>query len=357
MKKVWTGWRHFSLNKMFVDEAIVYVKGGDGGNGCLSFRREKYVPHGGPDGGDGGDGGDVIFSVSDKIDTLLDFTSKVKHIAENGAHGKGSNKKGRDGKDLILHIPKGTVIKDRESGRILKDMSYGEKELVIAHGGRGGHGNKHFATSTNRTPRQVEKGKPGEERWLILELKLFADVGLIGMPNAGKSTLLSHISAARPKIADYPFTTLQPQLGVVEVENFRRFVVADIPGLVKGAHKGTGLGDEFLRHIERTKVLVHLLDVSCFPDKDPTEDYYMIREELKQYNPKLSEKTEIVAANKTDLLNPEAEERCIKYLEERISVPICSISAVTGHNLGKLIRLITGTLNENQTPKDFTSCG
>ncbi len=244
---------------MFVDEAVIFVKGGDGGNGCVSFRREKYVPYGGPDGGDGGKGGDIIIHVSDKIDTLLDLTSRVKYIAGNGAHGKGSTKRGKDGNDLSINLPRGTVIKDRESGRILKDMDTAGENLVIARGGRGGRGNKCFATSTNQVPRQAEKGRPGEERWLILELKLLADVGLIGMPNAGKSTLLSRISAARPKIADYPFTTLQPQLGIVEVEDYRRFVVADIPGLIEGAHRGVGLGDEFLRHIERTRLLSHRL--------------------------------------------------------------------------------------------------
>ena len=247
---------------MFVDEAVIFVKGGAGGNGCVSFRREKYISHGGPDGGNGGKGGDVIFNVSDKIDTLLDLTSRVKNIAESGAHGKGSTKRGKDGKDLSIELPSGTIVKDKESGRVLKDMSTAGESIIIARGGRGGRGNKHFATSINQVPRQAEKGKPGEERWLILELKLIADVGIIGMPNAGKSTLLSRISAARPKIAEYPFTTLQPQLGIVEVEDCRRFVAADIPGLIEGAHRGIGLGDEFLRHIERTKLLLHLLDVS-----------------------------------------------------------------------------------------------
>ena len=230
----------FIFLNMFVDEAVIFVKGGEGGNGCVSFRREKYVPHGGPDGGDGGKGGDVIFCVSDKIDTLLDLTSRVKHIAKNGVHGKGTNKDGKDGEDLTINLPRGTIIKDKESDRILKDMSTVGESIIIARGGRGGRGNRHFASSTNQVPRYAEKGKPGEERWLILELKLLADVGLIGMPNAGKSTLLSRVSAARPKIADYPFTTLQPQLGIVEVENYRRFVVADIPGLIEGAHKGIG---------------------------------------------------------------------------------------------------------------------
>ncbi|MDR4506838.1 MAG: GTPase ObgE [Candidatus Brocadiaceae bacterium] len=343
---------------MFVDEAVIFVKGGDGGDGCVSFRREKYVPHGGPDGGDGGKGGDVILSISDKIDTLLDFTSRVKHIAKNGSHGKGSTKTGRDGKPLMLYLPRGTIVKDKETGRLLKDMSaYGES-IVIARGGKGGRGNKHFATATNQVPRQAGKGQPGEERWLRLELKLFADVGLIGMPNAGKSTLLSRLSSAKPKIADYPFTTLQPQLGVVEIENFRRFIMADIPGLIEGAHRGVGLGDEFLRHIERTKLLVHLLDVSSFPEKDPFDSYRVVRNELIQHNPKLAEKKEIVIANKMDLLDEENGARCVQSLNEKLSQPVCPLSAVTGKNFTTLINQIVHALHtvQNQT-NDSLLCG
>jgi GTP-binding protein len=342
---------------VFVDEAIIYVKGGDGGNGCVSFRREKYVPRGGPDGGDGGKGGDVIIRVSDKIDTLLDLTSRVKYIAGNGANGKGSTKKGKDGNDLQIDLPRGTVIKDKTSGRILKDMSDVGETLVIARGGRGGRGNKCFATSTNQVPRQAEKGKPGEERWLALELKLLADVGLIGMPNAGKSTLLSRISAARPKIADYPFTTLQPQLGIVEVEDYRRFVVADIPGLIEGAHRGIGLGDEFLRHIERTRLLVHILDVSPLAQVDPAEAYFMIRNELMQYNPVLAEKAEIVIANKMDLLDAETGAKCIQVLEEKLSKPVCPVSMVTGSNLDRLIGLIVNTLHGLPSSLHEPVCG
>lgn len=341
---------------MFVDEAVIFVKGGDGGNGCVSFRREKYVPYGGPDGGDGGKGGDIIIHVSDKIDTLLDLTSRVKYIAGNGAHGKGSTKRGKDGNDLSINLPRGTVIKDRESGRILKDMDTAGESLVIARGGRGGRGNKCFATSTNQVPRQAEKGRPGEERWLILELKLLADVGLIGMPNAGKSTLLSRISAARPKIADYPFTTLQPQLGIVEVEDYRRFVVADIPGLIEGAHRGVGLGDEFLRHIERTRLLVHLLDVSPFATVAPAEAYFIVRNELKQYNPVLAEKAEVVVANKIDLLDSEAGMKCIQTLEEKISRPVCPVSMVTGNNISLLISLVVNALQETQSALHASVC-
>ncbi|HHT9129834.1 MAG TPA: GTPase ObgE [Candidatus Brocadiaceae bacterium] len=334
---------------MFVDEAIIFVKGGDGGNGCVSFRREKYIPHGGPDGGNGGKGGDIIFRVSDKIDTLLDLTSRVKYIAESGAHGKGSTKKGKDGKDLAIDLPRGTVVKDKESGRILKDMSTVDESIVIARGGRGGRGNKHFATSTNQVPRRAENGRSGEERWLTLELKLLADVGLIGMPNAGKSTLLSRISAARPKIADYPFTTLQPQLGIVEIENYRRFVVADIPGLIEGAHRGIGLGDEFLRHIERTKLLVHLLDVSPLARMDPSDAYRIVRNELKQYNPKLAEKAEIVIANKMDLLDTETGVKFIEALEKKISKQVCPVSMVTGKNISALLNMVASALNKIQT--------
>lgn len=342
---------------MFVDEAIIFVKGGAGGNGCVSFRREKYVPHGGPDGGDGGKGGDIILHVSCKKDTLLDLTSRVKYIAESGAHGKGSTKRGKDGKDLIIDLPRGTVIKDKDSGRVLKDMSSGGESIVIAQGGRGGRGNKHFATSTNQVPRYAEKGKPGEERWLILELKLLADVGLIGMPNAGKSTLLSRISAAKPKIADYAFTTLQPQLGIVEVENYGRFVVADIPGLIEGAHRGIGLGDEFLRHIERTKLLVHLLDVSPFARSAPLDAYHIVRNELKQYNPSLAEKPEIVIANKMDLLDAETGIKCIQTLEEKISKPVCPVSMVTGKNIVALTHMIASALHETHAQVSELICG
>ncbi|MBE7445505.1 MAG: GTPase ObgE [Planctomycetia bacterium] len=341
---------------MFVDEAVIFVKGGDGGNGCVSFRREKYIPHGGPDGGNGGKGGDVILRVCKKIDTLLDLTSRVKHIAGSGAHGKGTNKKGKDGKDLTIDLPRGTVIKDRESGLILKDMSTVEESIVIARGGRGGRGNKCFATSTNQVPRQAEPGKPGEERWLILELKLLADVGLIGMPNAGKSTLLSRISAAKPKISGYPFTTLQPQLGIVEIENHRRFVVADIPGLIEGAHRGIGLGDEFLRHIERTKLLVHLLDVSPFAHVAPLDAYRIVRNELRQYNPGLAEKTEIVIANKMDLLDTETGIKCIQTLEKQICKPVCPVSTATGKNIGVLLNLIATTLHEDQSRVSESLC-
>jgi GTP-binding protein len=342
---------------MFVDEAVIFVKGGDGGNGCVSFRREKYIPHGGPDGGDGGKGGDVILHVSNKKETLLDLVSRIKHIAKSGAHGKGSTKRGKDGKNLTIEIPKGTVVKDKESGRILKDMSTPGETIVIVRGGRGGRGNKHFATSTNQIPRQAEKGKPGEERWLVLELKLLADVGLVGMPNAGKSTLLSRLSAARPKIADYPFTTLHPQLGIVMLENYQRFVVADIPGLIEGAHKGVGLGDEFLRHIERTKLLVHLVDISPLANIKAADAYQIVRNELKQYNPQLAEKPEIVVATKIDLLDPDAYTSTIETLEKEISNSVLPVSMVTNKNRDLLIHTIARTLEELQSQKSLPLCG
>lgn len=342
---------------MFIDEAVVFVKGGDGGNGSISFRREKYVPHGGPDGGDGGKGGSVILCVSDKKDTLLDLTSRIKYIATDGAHGKGSTRKGKDGEDLIIELPRGTVIKDHETGRILKDMSTFHESIVIARGGRGGRGNKHFASSTNQVPRYAENGKPGEERWIDLELKLLADVGLIGMPNAGKSTLLSRLSAARPKIAAYPFTTRHPQLGIVTLGNYKRFVVADIPGLIEGAHRGIGLGDEFLRHIERTRLLVHLLDVSPLADTEAAEAYHIVRNELKQYNPQLAEKQEIIIATKTDLLDADIYNLRIQTLGEKLSKSILPVSMVTGKNINTLKNILAHALHDIPSEKSAPLCG
>ncbi|MGR3310984.1 MAG: GTPase ObgE [Candidatus Brocadiales bacterium] len=331
---------------MFVDEAAIYVKGGDGGNGCVSFRREKFVPRGGPDGGDGGNGGSVILLVSQRVETLFDISSRVKYIAESGKHGEGTRKHGKKGKDLIIELPVGTVVKDKETGRILKDLKRQEESVVIARGGRGGRGNKHFASATNQVPRNAEEGKPGEERHLNLELKLFADVGLIGLPNAGKSTLLSRLSAARPKIAGYPFTTLYPQLGIVEVDNFRRFVVADMPGLIAGAHAGIGLGDEFLRHIERTKILVHILDISPVAKPEPVEAYHIIRNELTLYNPEVAKRTEIIVANKIDLLDNETGLARVQYLENQLLKRIYPISAVTGKNIDKLKKAVANALDE-----------
>ncbi|MFQ5714183.1 MAG: GTPase ObgE [Candidatus Scalinduaceae bacterium] len=329
---------------MFVDEVTIFVKGGDGGDGCVSFRREKYIPHGGPDGGDGGKGGDVILHVNEKIDTLLDITSKVKFIAENGASGRGSNRNGKDGKDLIINVPKGTLVKDSETGRIIKDLKKTGESIRIARGGKKGRGNVHFKSATNQTPHFAEEGKKGRERWIKLELKLIADVGIIGLPNAGKSTFLSQVSSARPKIASYPFTTLQPQLGIVEIEDFKRLVFADIPGLMKGAHSGLGLGSTFLRHIERTKVVIHLIDISAKPD--PLESYYLIRKELKLFNPKLSEKPEIIATNKVDLLDTRIYLNIVKNLAKKLSKPVYPISAITGKNVKTLIKRVANLIDK-----------
>ncbi|MEE9558680.1 MAG: GTPase ObgE [Candidatus Brocadiales bacterium] len=330
---------------MFIDEATIYVKGGDGGHGCVSFRREKFVPRGGPDGGNGGKGGDVIILTSEKIDTLMDIVSKVKYIAEDGRHGEGSNREGRSGKDLIIRLPAGTVVKDRDSGRVLKDLTEPGQRVCIARGNKGGKGNKHFVTPTNRTPRIAGTGKKGQERWLKLELKLVADVGIIGMPNAGKSTLLSLISKAHPKVAPYPFTTLQPHLGIVKIEEYQTIVVADLPGLIEGAHSGVGLGDEFLRHVERTKLLLHLVDIAPKSGPDPVEAYRMIRRELELYNPELSNKREIIAVNKTDLVDQTTCAKIVAELKQVASRPVYSISARTGNNLDALLKAIAGEFN------------
>ncbi|MHC4197471.1 MAG: GTPase ObgE [Planctomycetota bacterium] len=322
---------------MFIDEATIYVKGGDGGRGCVSFRREKFVPRGGPDGGNGGKGGDVIILTSEGIDTLMDIVSKVKYVAEDGRYGEGSNREGRSGKDLIIRLPIGTVVKDRDSGRVLKDLMEPGQRVCIARGSKGGRGNKHFVTPTNRTPRIAEAGKKGQERWLKLELKLVADVGIIGMPNAGKSTLLSLISRAHPKVASYPFTTLQPE--------YQTIVVADLPGLIEGAHSGVGLGDEFLRHVERTKLLLHLVDVAPKSGPDPVEAYRMIRRELELYNPELSNKREIIAVNKTDLVDQTTCAKIVAALKQATSRPVYSISARTGNNLDALLEAIAGEFN------------
>ena len=286
---------------MFVDEANIHVKAGDGGNGCVSFRREKYIPKGGPDGGDGGDGGSITFeAVADK-DTLLDFAGKHHWKAGRGEGGMGKKMAGQGGRDLVVQVPPGTLIFDADHEGLLADLDTPGKRVVIARGGKGGRGNWHFKSSTNQTPSYAEPGTEGQERNLRLELKLIADVGLVGMPNAGKSTLLRSISAARPKVADYPFTTLDPQLGIAEVGQDRRIVVADIPGLIEGAQHGAGLGHNFLRHIERTKVIVHLLDLFPMDGSDPAQNYRTIRRELEAFSPTLANKRELIAANKMDL--------------------------------------------------------
>lgn len=322
---------------MFIDSAKIFIKAGDGGNGAVSFHREKYVAAGGPDGGDGGKGGDVIFVVDEGMRTLVDFRYKRHYKAEPGQHGGAANCTGRGGEDLIIKVPPGTLIKDEETGHILSDLTTVGQEEVIARGGKGGKGNQHFATPTRQVPNFAKSGDLGEERWVVLELKLLADVGLIGFPNVGKSTILSMVSAARPKIADYHFTTLEPNLGVVSLDIGSSFVIADIPGLIEGAHEGVGLGHEFLRHVERTKLLIHVVDMSGSEGRDPIKDFEVINEELKEYNPKLAEKQQIVAANKTDI--PEAEEK-LKLFTEKIGgmgYRIFPISAATNSGLRELM--------------------
>ena len=324
---------------MFIDEAKIWVKAGDGGHGCISFRREKFVPKGGPDGGDGGNGGGVYFEAAEDVDTLVDFSGRHHFRAKNGGGGEGSNRHGPDGQDLVIRVPVGTLIYDTDIDMLLKDLDEVGMKVCICRGGRGGNGNKAFATSTRQTPRFSTPGKPGQERNLRLELKLIADVGLVGMPNAGKSTLISRCSQARPKIADYPFTTLNPVLGIVELTDFRRFVMADIPGLIEGAHEGAGLGHEFLRHIERTRIVAHILDIMPSNGSDPVANYEKIRAELALHSNVLAEKKEVVVLNKIDLdsdatLTKDITDRLAKRGQEPFSVT--AISAVTGQGVGKL---------------------
>ncbi|MHC4638086.1 MAG: GTPase ObgE [Planctomycetota bacterium] len=318
---------------MFIDEAKIHVKAGKGGNGCLSFRREKFIPKGGPDGGDGGHGGSVYFETAGNLDTLIDFSGRPNWTAKNGGDGEGNNRHGADGEDLVIPIPPGTQIHDVDIDLMLKDMDRVGMKVCICRGGRGGKGNKAFATPVIQAPRITTPGKEGQERNLKLILKLIADVGLVGKPNAGKSTLISRCSKAKPKIADYPFTTLQPVLGIVELSDYRRFVMADVPGLIEGAHKGAGLGFEFLKHIERTRIIVHLLDIMPTDGSDPVQNYSAIRNELEQHSSVLAQKDEIIVANKIDL-DPENE--IVKQLEEKLKKEIIAVSAVTGNGLSRL---------------------
>jgi len=324
---------------MFIDEAKILVKAGDGGNGCVAFRREKFVPRGGPSGGDGGRGGDVVMQASQQHNTLIHFRYNPEHKAERGRHGEGSNCTGRDGESVTLNVPVGTTVYDAETGELIHDFSLPNERFVVAKGGRGGRGNQHFATPTHQAPRESEPGRLGEERTYRLELKLLADVGLVGYPNAGKSTLISRISAAKPKIADYPFTTLSPNLGVVtvgEAPNEESFVVADMPGLIEGAHLGAGLGIQFLRHIERTRVLVHLIDVSDGSGRpDPIEDFKVINAELESFGHGLDEKPMIVVASKVDAANPEKLKKLTTSAKRR-KLEFFAISAVTGQGIEDL---------------------
>lgn len=312
---------------MFVDQAKIYIKAGDGGDGAVSFHREKYVAAGGPDGGDGGKGGDIVFVVDDNISNLIDFRYKRKYVAEKGQNGGAKNCSGRNAPDLVVKVPRGTVVKEIKSGRILADLSTDEP-AVIAHGGKGGRGNAHFATSTRQIPKFAKPGFRGDEYEVMLELKLIADVGLVGFPNVGKSTLISVVSAAKPKIANYHFTTLTPVLGVVKIEEGKSFVMADIPGLIEGASEGVGLGHEFLRHVERCRLIVHVIDVSGSEGRDPIEDFKAINHELENFSMELAEAPQIVAANKSDMATPEQVERLRNYVEDQ-GLLFYEISAAT----------------------------
>ena len=322
---------------MFVDRVTIFVRGGDGGNGCLSFRHEKYAPRGGPNGGDGGNGGSVIIRASESHSNLAHLSHQRHWRADRGEHGQGSNCFGRGGDDLLIEVPPGTIVRDRDRGHVLRDLKTPGESVIVARGGRGGHGNTHFKSATNRAPRQHERGFPGEERWIVLELKVIADVGLIGLPNAGKSTLLSRISRAHPEIADYPFTTRYPNLGTVVVDRENAFVVADIPGLIEGAHAGSGLGHEFLRHVERTGLLVHLVEAVPVDGSDPLENYRMIRRELAQYSSALAERPELVVVTKLDLTGSGAVR---DRLAAELGREVLAISAVTGQGIPELIRAI-----------------
>jgi len=332
---------------MFVDEAQIQVKAGRGGDGCISFRREKYVPRGGPDGGDGGRGGDVYFEAVANLDTLTDFAGRHHWRAGDGKPGQGANKHGSDGQDLIIPVPPGTLIYDADYGILLKDLNEIGLKVRICRGGRGGYGNKALATANNQTPRTSEPGKEGQMRNLRLELKLIADVGLVGLPNAGKSTLISRCSAARPKIAAYPFTTLEPVLGIVELTNYRRFVMADIPGLIEGAHQGAGLGFEFLRHIERTALIAHVIDLAPTDGSEPVANYHRIRNELRQYSQALADKPEVIVANKTDL---DSNGRRLRELADGLGQPVHAISAVTGQGIRPLAEQLWSQVRHIKNP-------
>lgn len=327
---------------MFIDEARIFVRSGNGGNGAVAFRREKYVPKGGPAGGNGGKGGDVIFIADRNINTLLNFRYRKKYEAEDGMSGANSLKDGKGGQDVIIKVPVGTLVKDYESGELLADLNTDGMKLVFLKGGRGGRGNSNFATSTNQTPRFAEDGKPGKEKMLLMELKLLADVGLVGFPNAGKSTFISSVSAARPKIADYPFTTLEPNLGIVKYGEYQSYVIADIPGIIEGAHEGKGLGIRFLKHIERTKVLLILIDVT---DEHYQKTFGIIKKELQNFSEEMANKEKIVCFTKTDLLDTKAEAKALKRKLRGYNEPVFYISAVAGKNIKPLLDKIWQTLN------------
>ncbi|HDQ03581.1 MAG TPA: GTPase ObgE [Deltaproteobacteria bacterium] len=332
----------------FIDEAKIYIKGGHGGRGCVSFRREKYVPRGGPNGGDGGKGGDIIFHATEKHRTLLDFKYRQHHIAKNGGHGSGNNRTGRSAADLEIAVPVGTIIKDAETQEILADLSEIGQNYVAARGGIGGKGNAHFATSTHQAPKFAQEGMEAEERWVLLELKLLADIGIVGFPNAGKSTFISRVSAARPKIADYPFTTLSPYLGVVKHSTAASFVIADIPGLISGAHEGMGMGIKFLKHIERTSALLHIIDISTDPYTNAWKNFTAINNELGLYDAALLKKPQIVALNKIDL--PFVREQAKKEvaLFKKNGIILHTFSAVTGEGVDKILNRMVSIVHKKK---------
>lgn len=336
----------------FVDEAKFYVKGGDGGNGCVSFRREKYVPKGGPNGGDGGRGGSVYIRATKKIQSLIDFKYRSHFKAGRGGHGQGKDKHGAKGSSLVIEVPTGSVIKDVDSGEILVDLTDEGQQYLAAGGGKGGLGNTHFASGSNRTPRIATDGRPGAERWLKIELKLIADIGLVGLPNAGKSSLLSNLSAANPKIGDYPFTTLEPQLGILRDKYSNPYIIADIPGLIEDAHKGVGLGHSFLKHIERTSIILHVVDIS---EDDHRHNYLVLENELKKYKEGLSDRVKVIALNKTDLVDPdmvlEIEAEYRKSGREAMSVSALSGSGIANLRL-KLIEMMESLEQETDSPSD-----
>jgi GTP-binding protein len=334
---------------MFIDRAKIYVQGGDGGNGVTAFRREKFVPRGGPSGGDGGRGGNVFLVADSSLNTLLHLRYNPRHIAERGAHGEGSNRSGRTGADLEVRVPVGTQVVDVETGELVYDLDQDGGRWLAACGGRGGFGNAHFATSTNRAPRYHQTGNNGEARELQLELKLLADVGLVGFPNAGKSTFISTVSAARPKIADYPFTTLEPHLGVVDLGDFRTMVIADIPGLIEGAHAGAGLGDRFLRHIERTKLLLHMVDVSSLSGRDTVSDYETVNRELASYNPDLAARPQIVVGTKIDALDDPSRLESLRARAEADGKQFFAISSATNRGISELVNALAVRLDELKT--------
>jgi len=331
---------------MFADRAKIYVRSGKGGDGHVSFRREKYVPAGGPDGGDGGRGGDVIFVVDEGLNTLIDFRNIRKYKAQDGEPGGKKNCRGKDGEDIIIKVPEGTVIKEAESGRVITDMSGENKRVVLLTGGKGGNGNQHYATSTMQAPKYAQPGQPAQELELLLELKVIADVGLVGFPNVGKSTFLSRVTNARPKIANYHFTTLNPNLGVVDLEGTKGFVIADIPGLIEGASEGIGLGHEFLRHIERTKVMIHIVDAAGTEGRDPVSDIYAINKELEAYNPDIAKRPQVIAANKIDAIYGEENDfvDAIKAEFEPKGITVFPISAVSGQGMKELLYYVNNML-------------